>query len=271
MATGAGDRMDGMMDDARTRSRSLHGAPGAERASAPDGTGNVLPEESLPMPEATLLVPESGTDAPNLEVPIPEGGNQAESAALKDQLAQCLQKLQSVSFELAAAVDGFGDAHDKLREEVAKLGLKLEKQSHALTTVGASMAAETMEVGKLLKAFDRFSSLFKWSFAGKHSVEENLGFVQARIVEQKAELEASLLGALTNMSGLFEKICQNATREAVPPPPHFPPTAPDVDLECQCRWIQLSLRSVRILWLPDQRCCQDMQVGQQAMLLLLRQ
>ena len=228
MATGAGDRMDGVMDDARMRSRSLHGAPGAERASAPDGTGNVLPEESLPMPEATLLVPESGTDAPNLVVHIQEGGNQAESAALKDQLAQCLQKLQSVSFELAAAVDGFGDAHDKLREEVAKLGLKLEKQSHALTTVGASMAAETMEVGKLLKAFDRFSSLFKWSFAGKHSVEENLGFVQARIVEQKAELEASLLGALTNMSGLLEKICQNTTREAVPPPPHFPPTAPDV-------------------------------------------
>ena len=46
MATGAGDRMEGAMDDARTRSRSPHGAPGAE-ASGPDGTVNVnvLPEE----------------------------------------------------------------------------------------------------------------------------------------------------------------------------------------------------------------------------------
>ena len=68
------------------------------------------------------------------------------------------------------------------------------------------MASETVEVGKLLKAFDRFSSLFKWSFAGKHSVEENLGFLQARIVEQKGELEASLLGALTSISGLLEQI-----------------------------------------------------------------
>ena len=61
MATGAGDRMDGVMDDARTRSRSPHGAPGEERASAPDGTVNVhvLPEGSLPMPEATRLVPEA--------------------------------------------------------------------------------------------------------------------------------------------------------------------------------------------------------------------
>ena len=144
MATGAGDRMDGAMDDARTRSRSPHGAPGEERASAPDGTVNVnvLPEGSLPMPEATRLVPEGGTDASNVDVSIPE--NPAEPAALKDQLAQCLQKLQSVSFELAAAVDGFGDAHDKLREEVAKLGLKMEKQSQALTTVGASMASETV-------------------------------------------------------------------------------------------------------------------------------
>ena len=62
----------------------------------------------------------------------------------------------------------------KLRDEVAKLGLKMEKQSQALTTVGASMASEVLEVNKLLKAFDRFAGLFKWVFGGKNNLEANL-------------------------------------------------------------------------------------------------
>ena len=123
MATGAGDHMDGA--DARTRSRSPVRAPGAE-ASGLDGTVNVnvlpgesLPEANLPLPEGALLVPESGTDAPpNVEMP---------------ELAQVLQKLQRVSFELAAAVDSYGDHHEKLRDEVAKLGLKLEKHNPRLS------------------------------------------------------------------------------------------------------------------------------------------
>ena len=234
MATGAGDRMEGAVDDARTRSRSPHGAPGAPgaEASGPDGTVNVnvLPEANLPLPEGTLLVPESGTDAPpNVEMPVPE--NPAEPiVVLKAELAQVLQKLQSVSFELAAAVDSYGDHHDKLREEVAKLGLKLEKQSQALTTVGAAMASEVLEVNKLLKAFDRFAGLFKWAFGGKNSVEANLGFIQACIIEQKSQLETSLLGAMTTMNGLLEKICENTSRdvrEAAHPPSFFPPAAPD--------------------------------------------
>ena len=105
-------------------------------------------------------MPESGADAPlNWRCQVRK--IQAEPTAVsKAELAQCLQKLQGVSFELAAAVDGFGDrcSRQSCREEVAKLGLKLEKQSKLLTTVGASMASEQMlEVNKLLKAFDRFA------------------------------------------------------------------------------------------------------------------
>ena len=215
MATGAGDHMDGA--DARTRSRSPVRAPRAE-ADGPDGTVNVnvlpgeslpLPEGTVPMPEETPLVPGGEVEAPSLDV-IPT--NPAEPDALRDQLTKCLQKLQSVSFELAAAVDSYGDHHDKLREEVAKLGLKLEKQSQALTTVGASMASEVLEVNKLLKAFDRFAGLFKWAFGGKNSVETNLGFLQACIIEQKSQLETSMLGAMTTMNGLLEKICENTSR-----------------------------------------------------------
>ena len=62
-------------------------------------------------------MPEGGTDVPDLDVPVPEGAAQAESANLTEQLTQCLKKLQSVSFELSAAVDGFSDAHDKLEKK----------------------------------------------------------------------------------------------------------------------------------------------------------
>ena len=175
--------MDAVVEETRTRSRSPRGGTGAEGiapAMAPDGTGDAVPELSLPMPDV-------GTAVPDPALPLPEGAAQPEPPKLTEQLTQCLNKLQGVSFELSAAVDGFSDAHDKLREEVGKLGLKIEKQAHALTTVGASLAAETNEVGKLLKAFDKFASNFRWFFSGKHSVEENLGFLQARIVEQKGD------------------------------------------------------------------------------------
>ena len=95
--------------------------------------GESLPEANLPLPEGALLVPESGTDAPpNVEMPVPE--HPAEPiVVLKAELAQVLQKLQRVSFELAAAVDSYGDHHEKLRDEVAKLGLKLEKHNPRLS------------------------------------------------------------------------------------------------------------------------------------------
>ena len=118
----------------------------------------------------------------------------------------------------------------KLRDEVAKLGLKMEKQSQALTTVGASMASEVLEVNKLLKAFDRFAGLFKWVFGGKNNLEANLGLIQASIIEQKSQLETSLLGAMTTMNGLLEKIVENTSRdvrEATHPTSVFPPVAPD--------------------------------------------
>ena len=98
MATGAGDRMDGVVEETRTRSRSPHGAtgaehaggaPGAEHAGAPDGTGATMPEVNLP-------VPDGGTAVPDLDLPVPEGAAQAESATLTAQLTQCLNKLRSL-------------------------------------------------------------------------------------------------------------------------------------------------------------------------------
>ena len=126
-------------------------------------------------------------------------------------------------------MDSYGDHHDKLRDEIAKLGLKLELQSKALTTVGASMASEVVEVNKLLKAFDRFAGLFKWAFGGKNSVETNLSIIQTTMIEQKTELETSLLGAMTKMNGLLEKLVENTSRDVrdASHSPVFPPVAPE--------------------------------------------
>ena len=109
MSSGAGDRMDAVVEETRTRSRSPRGGPGAEHAIAPDGTGDAVPELGLPMPDGGTMVPDPA-------IPLPEGAAQSESTKLTEQLTQCLNKLQGVSFELSAAVDGFSDAHDKLRE-----------------------------------------------------------------------------------------------------------------------------------------------------------
>ena len=204
---------------------------------------------------------------PDSATPLPEAAVQSDSTKLAEQLTQCLNKLQGVSFELSAAVDGFSDAHDKLREEIGKLGLKIERQANALTTVGASLAAETNEVGKLLKAFDKFASNFRWSFSGKHSVEENLGFLQARIVEQTGGLEASLGGALAGISGVLEQFRQNTAREIVPPlhPHTFHLRHLMLELGYQCLWMQSFLMLVEIPWLRDRRFCPGMPVDQAVM------
>ena len=49
-------------------------------------------------------------------------------------------------------------------------------------------------------------------------------------MEQKTELETSLLGAMTTMNGLLEKIVENTSRDVREAPrvsPVFPPVAPE--------------------------------------------
>ena len=107
------------------------------------------------------------------------------------------------------------------------MGLKLESQSKALTTVGASMASEVVEINKLLRAFDKFAGLFKWAFGGKNTVETNLSIIQQTMLEQKSEMEKSLLGAMTKMNEMLEKIVENTSRDASRGSPVFPPVAPE--------------------------------------------
>ena len=96
----------------------------------PDGIGDAVPELGIPMPDVGTAVPDSA-------FPLPEAAVQSDSTKLAEQLTQCLNKLQGVSFELSAAVDGFSDAHDKLREEIGKLGLKIERQAKCLDDGGS--------------------------------------------------------------------------------------------------------------------------------------
>ena len=78
----------------------------------------------------------------------------AASNQLAERLNKCMNQLQAVSFQLSGTVDSFTDTQEKLREEIRKLGTKMEAQSHALTTVGASLSMETNEIGtRQRKAF----------------------------------------------------------------------------------------------------------------------
>ena len=71
-------------------------------------------------------------------------------------------------------------------------------------------------------------------------MEENLGFLQASVVEQVGGLESSISRAFENMGRqlvsmgeTLERIRQNTSQDAVgpaiPPPPHFPPMPPPAD------------------------------------------
>ena len=90
MSSGAGDRMDAVVEETRTRSRSPRGGPGAEHASAPDGTG-----DAVPAPELGVPMPDVGNAVPDPALPLPEGAAQPEPPKLTEQLTQCLNKLGS--------------------------------------------------------------------------------------------------------------------------------------------------------------------------------
>ena len=219
--------------DARTRSRSP--ARAAETRDLNDPTMNVgvpsqpegtLPEGTGDMPGGMPVLDTMVAAPPGVDL---VGPDPSEPEMWKQQLEKVLSKLQGVSFELSASVDAYGDHHDKLRSEISALGAKLDAQSTALTTVGASMASEVVEINKLLRAFDKFASLFKWTFGGKNSVETNMSILQQTMMEQKAEFESTMVGALSKMSTLLEKLVENTTKGdgQMSQSAMFPPQAPE--------------------------------------------
>ena len=199
------------------------GVPGADGDATVNMGAPGQPEGTLP--EGTVL--DTMAAAPPGEEAV--GPNPSEPEIWKQTLEKVLTKLQGTSFELSASIDAFVDHQDKLRSELSALAAKMDKQSAALTTVGASMSSEVVEINKLLRAFDKFASLFKWTFSGQNTVEGNMALLQQTMKENKAELESAMVAAFSQMTTLLEKIAENTKKgdglpsEAAP----FPPPAPE--------------------------------------------
>ena len=219
--------------DARTRSRSpVRAAETRDLGDATMNTGvhgqpeGTLPEGTVDLPGGMPVLDTMVAAPPGVDV---VGPNPSEPEMWKQTLEKVLSKLQGVSFELSASVDAFGDQQDKLRSELSALGAKLDAQSAALTTVGASMASEVVEINKLLRAFDKFASLFKWTFSGKNTVEGNMAILQQTMMDQKAEFESTMVTALSKMSTLLEKLVENTRKDDGLPSEAatFPPPAPE--------------------------------------------
>ena len=199
------------------------GVPGGD-ADATVNTGTPGQPEST-LPEGTVL--DTMVAAPPGEEAV--GPNPSEPEIWKQALEKVLMKLQGTSFELSASIDAFVDQQDKLRSELSALTTKLDAQSAALTTVGASMASEVVEINKLLRAFDKFASLFKWTFSGKNTVEGNMAILQQTMRENKAEFESTMVAAFSQMSTLLERIAENTMKSDGQPreAAMFPPQAPE--------------------------------------------
>ena len=223
----------------RTRSRSpVRGSEGVDTrdlGDATDATMNVglpnQPEGTLP--EGTVDMPEGAPGLNDMAAAPPEVGlvdpTPSEPEIWKQTLEKVLVKLQSTSFDLSASIDASVDHQDKLKAELSALAKKIDAQSSALTTVGASLATEVVEINKLLRAFDKFAQLFRWTFSGKNSFETNMAILQQTVIDQRVEFETSMVTALTKMSTILEKIAENTMRSEARPSEAamFPPSAPE--------------------------------------------
>ena len=219
---------------ARTRSRSPIREDGTRGVGDGDATVNTglpnQPEGTLP--EGTVDMPEGAPGLNDMAAAPPEVGlvdpTPSEPEIWKQTLEKVLVKLQSTSFDLSASIDASVDHQDKLKAELSALAKKIDAQSSALTTVGASLATEVVEINKLLRAFDKFAQLFRWTFSGKNSFETNVAILQQTVIDQRVEFETSMVTALSKMSTILEKIAENTMRNEARPSEAamFPPPAP---------------------------------------------
>ena len=100
MSSGAGDRVDAVVEETRTRSLSPRGGTGAEGtapAMAPDGTGDAVPELGLPMPDGGTAVPDPALPPPRSRDPVGVRETDRTVGPMPQETTKCLFRVISCS------------------------------------------------------------------------------------------------------------------------------------------------------------------------------
>ena len=92
------------------------------------------------------------------------------SSQLADSLGACSNRMMSLGNDLSASIDIYSAGQKELKIALDGIAEQISKQASAITALSGGLAHKQSEVTKLLKAFDRFSSLGKWALSGNNPV-----------------------------------------------------------------------------------------------------
>ena len=145
------------------------------------------------------------------------------------EIVNCTQKLASATEDVSLAIEEMEDSKLKLAEGFQLLAEKMENTCHAVTTMGATVTAQSAEISRMLKAFDKNAAVVKWALKTNVPLEEAIGGVSTSLGSKMEKIEGRVGLAFENVSrGIIQLVeaIQSPQGPSVLQPGQYPPAFP---------------------------------------------
>ena len=181
----------------RPRSRS--------RARGEEGTEQHVPEEEHR---------EEGEDAPEISESAKKGASRLE---LMNQVVACTKALSSASEDISIVLNELKWTRKEMTDGYKVLAEQIDSTCKAIVTMGASVAHQSSEITRMLRAFDKHAGVVKWALKTNAPLEQSIQGISTDVTAKMEQLEGRLGLAFENVSkGMVQLI------EAIQNPPGTP-------------------------------------------------
>ena len=213
-------------NDARGSASPARGGDQEERArsrSRPRGEG-VTEANALEEPHQEEKVDEG-------EVPgTPEVAKKfATRQELMKEIVACTKTLASAAEDVSLATEEMKEGKQQLSEGFKLLAEKMENTCHAVVTMGATVTAQSAEITRMLRAFDKNAAVVKWALKTNVPLEESIVGVSTSLGSKMEKIEGRVGLAFENVSrGIVQLVeaIQSPQGASVLQPGQFPPAFP---------------------------------------------
>ena len=140
------------------------------------------------------------TTAGDLEISVKKS-----SKAFAQSILACSRQIAAMGADLNQAMEGYNEGRLELVKSLGSIKEQLALHAHAATAMSSTVTHQSNEVKKLLAAFDKFSSIAKWSLRGNNTLEDNIGSVKEEVGNRGEKIEQAVKAGLGDIKeGLVE-------------------------------------------------------------------
>ena len=181
------------------------GGDRADRSRSPtraafDSPGTALGASGIPDAGERDVEVIEDTTAGDLEISVKKS-----SKALAQSILACSRQIAAMGADLNQAMEGYNEGRLELVKSLGSIKEQLALHAHAATAMSSTVTHQSNEVKKLLAAFDKFSSIAKWSLRGNNTLEDNIGSVKEEVGNRGEKIEQAVKAGLGDIKeGLVE-------------------------------------------------------------------